>query len=83
VSRKVEMAFRDREMLADPFKAYCCDGFGFFGLQAYLSQLRGNRHREATRVRGSPQLFGISADTALKSRAERILRLLQDRALSR
>src|SRR5258707_10770546 len=77
------MAFRDREMLADLFKAYGCDGFEFFGLQACLSQFRGNRHREASRVRGSQQLFGISADTALKSRAERILRLLQDRALSR
>src|SRR5258708_26126248 len=77
------MAFRDREMLADLFKAYCCNGFEFFGLQARLSQLRGTRHREATRVRGSQQLFGISADTALKSRAERILRLLQDPALSR
>jgi len=67
------MAFRDREMLAGLFKAYGCNGFEFFGLQARLSQLRGTAIAKQPACAARQQLFGISADTALKSRAERKL----------
>jgi hypothetical protein len=41
------MAFRDREMLADLLKSYRCRRFQPFRPQAYLAQLRGNRHGKA------------------------------------
>src|SRR6266446_2941769 len=44
------MAFRDREMLADLFESYRCGCLQPFGPQAYLAQLRGNRHGKATGI---------------------------------
>ena len=55
------MAFRNREMLSDFFECDRRRGFKLLRRQAGLTQLRRNRHREASRVRSSQQLFGVRA----------------------
>jgi hypothetical protein len=70
VCAKPELTSRDafRDAKCSPtFQSLLLRWLRVFGLQACLSNC-GNRHREATSTRGSQQLFGISADTALKSR---------------
>src|SRR6266702_1855650 len=83
LSQQVEMALRDREMLADLLESDGRRGCQLLGSQTYLTQLRGNRHRKACRMCGSQKFFGVGTDAISKSRTERILHVLQDSALCR
>ena len=83
MSQQVEMAFGDREMLADPLESYRCGRFQPFRPQAYLAELRGNRHGKASGMCSGQQFFGVGAYAVFKSRAERILCLVQRTAFRR
>ena len=77
------MAFRDREMLVDLLERYRCARFQPFWPQADIAQLRGNRHGKATGMCSGQQFFGVGAYAVFKSRAERILCLVQSSAFRR
>lgn len=68
------MAFRNCETVGKFLERNGAYRFQALRCQPRQPQLRGNRHGEATRVRGSQQFFGIGALPLFKSRPIGILR---------
>ena len=62
----------------------CQRRLGVDGLRRHtgIAELTAQRHRKAAGVRGSNQFLGICANAIFKSRAEGVLRLREDSALS-
>src|SRR5260370_2526525 len=77
------MALSDTKTVANLFERHRGGSFQLIGDHARTPELCRKRHRKTPGVRRSEQLFRVSAHTVFKSRAERILRLLQDAALCR
>src|SRR2546422_8207423 len=76
-SDQVEMTLGDGEAVREFFERNGSRRLQFLCGQSRVAELRGKRHREAPRMRRSKEFLGICADPIFKSRAERILRLLQ------
>src|SRR6267142_2672280 len=75
------MTLGDREAVGEFLKRNGSRRLQFLRGQSRVAELRGERHREAPGMRRSKKFFRIRTHTIFKSRAEGILRLLQDAAV--
>src|SRR5712664_3092992 len=75
------MTLGDREAVREFLERNGSRRLQFLRGQSRVAKLRGERHREAPGMRRSKKFLRIRTHTIFKSRAERILRLLQDAAV--